>query len=206
MKLYHYSKEPFTELKISRLTKPRSKEEIDRIISFDKKVGREYGYLDHISFFFEPIPIDIGSLYKNIDHPIWKKDQILYEHVIHTLGMDFAFDLYETPQLIEFMDKNFKPEFNKPENEKQLIQYFKDEIVFMKKLGHHSSMGKSTQKLMDATSPFKGRTREFFLRTLALEKPEFLAKMYAPGVPHLFLYPKTPSLTLKEEPRQIVLF
>lgn len=81
MRLYHYSTEPLEDLRTRRVQGADPKE-IDIATFKAKRMGLPFPYHDHISFFFEPIPLEyIASTFPD-GHPFWKSGQVVYEHVI----------------------------------------------------------------------------------------------------------------------------
>ena len=70
MYLYHYSDKLFDRL----LTKRKQG------VTDDENKLEKYAYLDHISFFLEPIPLDIlPSIHKN-KHPFYVEGKELNEY------------------------------------------------------------------------------------------------------------------------------
>lgn len=201
MKLYHYAVKRYGSLLASRHALKNAPDKIAELEAKDKQLGRKFGYLDHVSFFFDPLPIDIGSLYEGVGHPLWKKGQVLYQHEVETLGMEFAFELYETPQLDALMQSDWTTDMS--ESDKKA--YFKKEFELLVRNGHYADMGRSTTALIGAVSPFLGKTREAYVKSLITNDKAVLARHYAPSVPHLMLYPKHYEIPLLGTPKRIIL-
>ena len=87
MKLYHYSTEQLSELQTRRIQGVDLKE-IDISAFKARRMGLPFPYQDHISFFFEPIPVEhIASTFAE-GHPFWKSGLELYEHVIDLTSIE----------------------------------------------------------------------------------------------------------------------
>ena len=102
MKLYHYSTERFLKIETRRL-QGIAEQEIKSAEDKASKMGLPLPYVDHVSFFLEPIPKDtIASIFKG-EHPFWKAGQTLYEHVVDTKTIDEKsfYRIVETPEILD---------------------------------------------------------------------------------------------------------
>lgn len=72
--LYHYSVEKYDNL-LTLIARGKEKE------GFDSDVNDPFSYNKSMSFFLEPIPRDLPSLYDN-KHHFWKEGVELYEYII----------------------------------------------------------------------------------------------------------------------------
>jgi len=207
MLLYHYSKEPRKFLMPSRYTKKRTPEQIAFIEKWSRDIGRDFGYLDHISFFFEPIPADLGTLYKRsgINHPNWYPKSMLYQHVIDTQDLMFAYEIVESPEQMAFIEKHWRKELSNTKNYDARIEYFKKEAAMKRTIDQLASLGNNSELLEKAAAPFVGNIRDAYQHTLATEDEQFLQNMYAPGVPHVLFYTPSKQLRLVEPAKLIVL-
>lgn len=205
MKLYHYAKEPYLTLRTSRQTVERSPEQVKKIEQFYREAGYEHSYLDHISFFFDPLPSDLGSLYdaEVDDHPLWFKGSRLWVHEIETLNLEFAFDVVESPEQMAFIEKFWEPEFAKDREGK--LDYLRREREMLRQIGYVRPMGKNSNELSKVLRPMLGKTREAYLHLLDHGESQDLLTMYAPTVPHLWLYPKRHEIILHTPPYPMVL-
>lgn len=205
MFLYHYSAEPREVLITSRKSVKRTPEKIAQVERVSKLRGMKYSYLDHISFFFEALPRDLGSLYKGIGHPLWKPGQVLYEHVIDTSDLIFAFDVVETPEKQDYMKRNWSDHLLRDDADDEYAQYFRRQNVLMQKLGYSVSMGKNNDKLEKVAFQFVGKARNAYIQSIQTSHPEDLKTLYAPGVPHAMIYPEGSEIELIEPANRIKL-
>ncbi len=102
MKLYHYSDKQYTEL-LTRRVQGADEKEIDIATFKAKRMGLPLPYHDHISFFFEPIPLDkIASVFP-YGHPFWKAGNEIYEHVIDLDSIDPTSVLRDLPKHLKVL-------------------------------------------------------------------------------------------------------
>ena len=205
MQLYHYATRPYRNLLVSRNTVVRSEEDIERIVKEEKRQGLKNSYLDHISFFIDPLPRDLGSLYQEINHKFWRKGQVLYEHIVETQRLCFAFELVETPFSLEFARNHWRDDFVEEGNRKQYDAYFREHAKALQREGLLVNMGFNNGRLENAVQPFIGKTRQAYIDALANDDPVVLANYYAPSVPHVLLYPAKDSLSVLTEPTKFTL-
>jgi hypothetical protein len=168
--IYHYSETLYHTL----LTRRRQGfKETNNIPEIN---GRSY--LDHISFFIEPIPLDIlPSLHHN-KHPFYQNNKSIYEYVISTEELSGCFyHLTESPEKTKLLyDKTITDEqyYEKIERVNEKLNYTGTDIVKLEKL----------------IEKFTGTTRAYFINVPKLPNYEELKTKYAPTVPHLMIYPK----------------
>ena len=208
MRLYHYAKEPYKSLLTSRYTIKRTAKQIEAMEKFNQSVGRKYGYLDHISFFFEPIPEDLGTMYLSEDiedHPVWFPGNKLWVHEVETLNLEFAFDVVETPFNRTYLDQHCDDRLAKQGNLAQKHEWLRQRDTELRLRGYSGEMGLSSAALTKAIRPFLGGTRTAYLNTLAVNPFEVLSSMYAPDVPHVMIYPKEKEIILISPPYPITL-
>lgn len=192
MKLYHYAKSPYPVLRVSRLTVARTQKEVKELEENDRKKGCKFSYLDHLSFYFDPLPRNLGSLYEDagIKHPVWVRGQVLYEHVIDTMGLEFGFDLVETPLDQQYMDRFWDDAFVEPGHEQAYYAYHRRNNELLDAHGYSVGMGYNTDLLEKAVAPFLGHTQDAYIQALQSQDKETLTELYAPAVPHVLVYPK----------------
>lgn len=207
MLLYHYGRKPFPFLMTSRHTVKRTAEQIKNMQEFNEKIGREHGFLDHVSFFFEPIPQDLGSLYASADitHKTWYPGAELYQHVVDTSSLYFGFEIVETKEQWEFMNKNWKTSFGSAKNFNDRIEYFKQETAYKRQLGHLCNIGNNSAVLDKAAKPYSNGIREAYLATIKNEEKDVLANYYAPNVPHVMLFTLEEKIKLISKPTKLIL-
>lgn len=196
MFLYHYSTESRTEL-LARIQSGRlSGSEILKAKQEAADYGRVGSYLEHISFFFEPIPQDIGTLYAKHNHPVWKKGMVLYEHVIDVSTLKFAFEIVETPLSQQYIDDNWRDEYMDDANEDKFISFCVKKARLLEKNGYVvKDTDYNSELLRDNSAPFIGKTRDFYLLSLKKSDPDNLSRQYATAVPHVMLYPENGKIT-----------
>jgi hypothetical protein len=194
MKLYHYSTEPFSQLKTVRYRKPPTKEEIDKatqIMNFRKEIGL---YFDHISFFFEPVPIkNMGYFFRNVKHDFWFKGNRIFEHVIDSSTINnFKFIIVETDEITKFNNSNW-PKNPTVENK---IKFFEERSKLREKL---NIIGSSNHELESFSSKYIGKLLYYYSKAYKTNEEEDMLK-YAASVPHLMLYPESGYINLIQPP------
>lgn len=192
MKLYHYAKTRHPVLLVSRLSVVRTASEIRREELEDRRKGLKFSYLDHISFYFDPLPRDLGRLYEDegIQHEVWRSGEVLYEHIIDTAGLEFGFDLVETPQDQAYLDRFWDDKLLEPTREADYYRFQQRRNELADSSGYSVGMGYNTAILEKVVSPFLGKTRAAYVDALKTQDKDTLSRLYAPAVPHLFIYPK----------------
>ena len=90
MILYHYSINKYETLKSLIAQRMPKKSQSN---------GDEFAYDRSLSFFLEPIPLDIAEIYFR-RHEFWKSGLELYQYQVHlnALSKNIAFVLTETPK------------------------------------------------------------------------------------------------------------
>lgn len=187
MKLFHYSKDLHEVLKTKRAI---GLSELEQAKLKDKTLKKYPGrhYFDHISFFFDPIPVDIiGDLY-GPDHPVWFNGNSLYEHEISINDPPFhiPFEVVESVNQIHALDI-FAVEHNWVDEDPILLNKWFEHIGREKiKWGE---WGDTLPKLILQIKKNKGITRQSFIN--AVERDDFNEnkRKYAASVPHLMVYP-----------------
>ena len=182
LNLYHYSIECYDRL----LTRTQqgivlSEAEQQRAEREMKRYFQTGLYNDSISFFFEPVPLDIlGALYGK-DHPVWKPGQSLFEYMVPIDSLPKGpYRFAETPVCQQYL---YDEAYSKlPDH-----VWFEERYLAQKKLGE---VGTDHRVLKQKAYSYQGKTRDFFIR--ATQRPEFddYRLKYAANVPHLMLYPE----------------
>lgn len=177
MKLYHYSPIELTELK-------------SKIAQGIKSAGDHgiKGYASSISFFLEPIPLDIAEILKH-EHDFWISGRELYQHEIDSndLPLNVDFILVETPDKTKLLYD--EQDWTKAEGNPELVKQYKQEIEDLEnKKGYR---GKGRMKLVHVCKPFTKGISKYYqdMYKLHCKYPEDnLIKKYAATVPHLMVY------------------
>ncbi len=192
MNLYHYSSQLLDVLKTKReqnVLTPKQIEEAERQAKIGKLVG---AYCDHISFFFERIPLDIQSAIYGNDHPVWFQGNKLYEYEVPVLGLpDFKYDIVETPKKTALY---YDESLTIPAYRRKLEALIKAE----------GYQGKGATELIKALKPLIGTTRECVAKANSYPNWEQIKNKYAANVPHVMIYP-TGGLVRFANVRQIII-
>lgn len=187
-RLYHYSSVRYPEL----LTKRQSGATADEIRKSEKqrdRLGLIGAYVDHISFFFDPIPSKtLADIFKN-DHHTWYKGNVLFEYVIDVSQFDpeLGYAVMESRRKTAFMDK-FVEEHNWVEDDPVLLaKYLKELNELSVKWGE---VGHSLDGLRQQMALNLGGTKQAYID--ASKRPDFEEgrQRYATNVPHVMVYPK----------------
>lgn len=168
--LYHYSTELFDILK-TREKQGLGKEE--KIPELNQR------YNKHISFFLEPIPLDILPDIHSNKHEFYVAGKEVYEYKIPTVNLGvMEYELVESPEKIKALyDTTLDDD-----------AYYKamDEISRANKYN-----GKNIKDLEALIERFEGTTRGYFIRIPSYPNYKEIKNKYAPCVPHFMIYPKT---------------
>lgn len=183
MKLYHYSTEPLKIL-LTRREQGVSDEQISEAETKAKKLGLPLPYIDHISFFLEPIPKEtIAGIFKN-QHPFWKAGAEIYEHVIDTASIpsQSQYMVVETPVIDKYTDQFDWSVTDLTVRSKYFIAMHKE----MKRLG---LLGAGIPKMVKQLTPYLGKTEGYYIKARMAKGADMTKTQYAAGVPHLMVYP-----------------
>lgn len=179
MLLYHYSNEEYKELGSLNYQKKAKKENgVDKIEN----------YSDHISFFLEPIPIDLPDILEG-KHNFWKSGQTLYEHIVDTnvFHPDIKYVIVETPEKTHLLYSI--QDWSKCEGNPELIKKYKSQIRKMEIRKGYS--GEGITSFVKAAKPLSHGIKGYYRNMVKLDKenPEDnLMDKYASCVPHVMMY------------------
>lgn len=187
MKLYHYSTSQFAELQSRRKSG----------LPIPEVVKTSDDYLDHISFFFDPIPSKILPEIFSKGHPFWFAGHRIYEHVIEVNELDdhIRFHVVESLNKTKLMDECVE-EWNWVDDNPQLLKQWNLLIDHMQlKWGE---VGETRTKLKEQIRKNVGYTQSCFI--LAGQRYDFQDgyNKYAANVPHLMLYPDSGIIVIRE--------
>lgn len=191
MNLYHYSTERFPFIK-TRREQGVSKEVLEEAEHKAKKMGLPLPYVDHVSFFLEPIPKEtIAAIFSN-KHPFWRAGQKLYEHVIDSDDIDEKsfYRIVETPEINKFTDQFDWAVKDLTARSKYFVEMNKE----MLRLGYS---GYGISKMVSKCQQFIGKTEGYYIRARTLDSDGHSATQYAAYVPHLMVYPKGGVIPIK---------
>lgn len=183
--LYHYSEQQLAKI----FTRRKQGGTPDDIVKLAESLANGIGdigcYLDHISFFLEPIPLDIlPKLFKG-EHPFYKSDRQLIEHVVRVnLKDDLKYSLQETPVIGTFSDR-WKWDDIDSDTRRIYLRKINKEMDRLK------LQGTNPNDMFEVIRPYIGRTRDYFIKARSSQWANDTATKYAGEVPHLMLYPKS---------------
>lgn len=198
--LFHYGANKYDRILTRAQSTKYSRAQILHGINRALEQGRVGSYLDHVSMFFEPIPRDLGTLYAKHHHPVWRKGQVLYEHVVDITDVKFAYEVVETPEAQKFIRENWRDEFLDDDKEDQYNDFSQRKMLYLEKHGlvvRHK--GLHAKSLSHTTAPYVGHIRDYYLQTLRTSSPVNLGVQYATAVPHVMMYPEGGIVTTIRE-------
>lgn len=176
MLLYHYSKQPHSEL-LTLLQQGITAERKLQLEQLSKERGSLYPYYDSISFFMEPMPMDVLGTVFSESHPVWVNGNVLYEHVVDTSTLDLKYWTVVEGKI----DDLLSPFWSDLPVVKKLHGKTKH---FIKRLFNEN--GISTDSLHRAILKYAGQLRPALFKT-----DRQYSKQYAADIPHLMVYPTT---------------
>jgi hypothetical protein len=192
MNIYHYDKNKYSELLTLELQNNLTKEEKIEWERRSKFRQEPYSYYQHISFFIDPIPSEIlGDFYPK-DHHSWAKGNQLWEYVVNIDDLNIkSWIIVESP--LKRIIEDFLPWI---ENDTYKQFYFKilNTARFL-----NNERGNDLESLKKQLPRFKGLTKDAYLKLK--DHPNFknMVHMYAPTVPHLFIYTDYPVTQFKTQ-------
>lgn len=200
MKLYHYSKDKYPVLKTKRLQGSLTKEEIKRAGANLSSTAFGKSYVDHISFFFDPVPlILLPKIFKG-QSKVWFKGNHLVEYTVETehFEKNIHYQVVESPEDINARDEVDDYKWDKEPGYSK--RYF--ERRNQRKIDTHE-VGNSLEELNKQIQLYQGRTEEFYLK--ASKRSDFDENIlkYAANVPHLMIYPSS-GIIKYESSRNVV--
>lgn len=193
--LYHYSTESFKELQCLQYQKE------GKVSAFSKEVLqlKEIPEYDrNISFFFEPLPLDILPALHQFQHPFYKVGKTVVEHTV-LLDPDLGkhkciYVVVESPEVValrDLFDKKYPGWYNKGDDDPTVVEYFRQKDKTLKDNNYH---GDNLNTLTAVSRKFIGTTRKAFKDCVKRKDYEDNKTKYAPNVPHLMLYPHAGKL------------
>lgn len=178
MYLYHYNLNRLKDIRSLKLQ--------------DKKSDVEWyeNYSSSVSFFFEPIPRDLPSIFEGKSKQ-WIAGSQLYEHVIDIddIEEDIKFHITETPEKTRLLF--YKQDWSKVKKGNGLRDKYLQEIEDMEnKKGYR---GEGLNDFVKAALPFKSGIRQYYIKAITLAQQEpLIYDLYAGTVPHVMLFPDNP--------------
>jgi len=192
--LYHYNTKPldclYTLRKQDELgIKKLDSETLNLKNSF---IYDKFPYIDHVSLFLDPIPLDLVRKHFT-KNKIYQSNTVIYEHQIEIQQLQTNLKYYmlvENPIGV-FMAEHFwiDADIVKP-------VYF-GVRKFLNLISNYN--GSNYTNLIKIISKFKGRTAKAFEDLVNSDRfTEDHKSMYAPTVPHLFIYPIDGKLSVSK--------
>lgn len=168
--LYHYSEALFDSLKT------REKQGLG---NQEKIPGLDANYNKHISFFIEPIPLDILPSIHHNEHPFYVAGKEVYEYRIPTINLGIMeYRLVESPE-------KTKARYDTSIDDDAYFELM-DKVNAANK--YNGDKINDLEKLIDK---FEGTTRNYFIKIPTYPDYEKMKTKYAPCVPHFMVYPKS---------------
>lgn len=186
MRLYHYNTKQLDFLQ-SLYGRGISKEDKTRLGDLATETEGPFAYTKNLSFFMEPIPIDLPKILHN-EHAFWSSGRVLFEHIIDT--KEFPHDVpYRLVESTEKTDLIFnKQNWELAEGNPELTALYKKQL---KDLEQELNLeGTGVSNLIRVASRYKG-IRKNYKEAYKIYKrfPEDrLIEKYAACVPHLMVY------------------
>lgn len=180
MLLYHYSKSPYTHFKTLAMQKNITNEEKKKALADMEEYHQPGPYYSHISFFFEPVPVDIiGGLFRGSGNEFWVTGNTIYEHIIDSKELgDFKYMIIETS-----VDREHRKSWSDTGDEKW---YFAEKYRLLVKCNY---IGSGNNAFERGALPLVGTTRQAYINTVKNPFDTNSLKKYAADVPHVMIYP-----------------
>lgn len=180
MILYHYNVNPLDDIRSLKLQNKTSAKEWSE------------NYSSSVSFFFEPIPLDLPSIFDGKSKQ-WISGSKLYEHLIDVddIEEDIKFHITETPDKTKLL--YYKQDWSKVKKGNGLRDKYLQEIEDMEiKKGYR---GQGLNNFVKVAQPFKKGIRQHYINASVLAKCEpLIYDLYAGTIPHVMMFPTKPIL------------
>jgi hypothetical protein len=183
LRLYHYADKPYTVLKTPEKLSGLNREDRSANMRDMATQHDPAPYHQHISFFLEPVPLDVVGRVFGSEHLFWYPGHQLYEHVVDLDRLPaFKYRLVETPLALQMY-------YSTPWEQltaEQVLAYF---AKLAQQQKHHGEIGEGVVQFKAAASGIVGHTREAFQMLPTRPNWDELQTKYAATVPHVLLYP-----------------
>ena len=184
MRLYHY-----TTLQVETLLS-------NARLNPGQFTGAKLKRAQSISFFFDPVPLDLIAGKYSDNHPAWKPGSTVYENevTVMDLPMPFSFEVVETPSLTKLADEQW--------NVLPAAEYRRREDAIHTK---EHTRGDGLVLLARNILKFRGGTRKAYQDLFARKdfKRRF-SNYYAATVPHVLLWPPDGEIAIFKTEMRIV--
>lgn len=179
IKLYHYSAKPHSELLTNSLR---------NVVSDHNVVSEDYD--DHLSFFMEPIPVDIAKQLNN-EFDKWKSGTVLFEHVIYLSNIKITkWEFASTPEGRAFYIENF--DISKRKSPGYIDEYLDKKAKFKK---DNNLIGISSRVLANKIPSYISDDK--MGTYIKINKKHGRVDQYASEIPHLLINTKSPVKVTK---------
>jgi len=188
--LYHYSAQPRKEILTREAQGNISKDKLADEESAAKFRSEKFIYSKHVSLTFDHLPLDIILKHFPSDHHTYKPGTTIYRHDIYIPDLeDMYWKVGESP-LSTFMGDYLWMK----------LDWYKKIFFKLRRTGRilNKEEGQGTQSMLKASARYSGTYRHYFQKLV--DRPDFqkMTGMYAPNVPHIFLYPPNGKLIPKK--------
>lgn len=179
--LYHYSVERYSELS-SLFSRNLEKE------GFESDKNDPFSYNKSISFFLEPIPLDLPKILEN-KHKFWKSGTKLYEYKISTSQLleETPYVLVESEEVVDLIYN--KQDWDKAKGNPELIKKYKQDIKDLElKLKYR---GTKITDFIKVSKKYSSGIKDRYKKLVELDKKypqDNLLDKYAATVPHVMIY------------------
>lgn len=172
MKIYHYSAGDYPTLQ----TLNKQKEGLPKAI-LPKDVSEEYG--NHISFFFDKVPLDIVGGIFGKHHKAWFSGSELIEYTVEVASIGtFHYEIVESPEKTKlYYDDSIS-----------IVEYHRQLRAMNIAKGY---VGGGPAEFIRAVKPLVNGTRKAYLEVPHRKNFKEIQGKYAATVPHVMLYPAT---------------
>lgn len=184
VKLYHYSASRHEVLK----TREKSSSHIDKEKLEKAKESMEEHrdpgtYFQHISFFFEPVPLDLVGKIFGKDHHFWFPGHEIYEHIVDVDHLPkFKYRIVESPIAVEMFYATDWGDLD----DSDALKYFRE---LAEKQKAHGEIGSNPSTFKATAHALVGSVRKAYEELPKRPNWEELKNKYAATVPHVMLYP-----------------
>lgn len=187
LRLYHYSDKLYPSLQTRRKSGLATREEIKKAETDAKQYSSPGPYVDHISFFFDPLPLDILPTLYAPEHQVWFKGNRLYEYMVDVEGLprDLTYHVVESVRKTAYRDRFIKTHNWVDDDPVLLSKYLKELKGLQLKWGE---LGRDWFMFKKKIRDHRGTTRDAYIKARQRDDFEEGRHRYASNVPHLMLY------------------
>lgn len=145
-------------------------------------------YDNNISFFTQPLPTQLGSLF-NGRNKHWVKGMVYYQHVVDVDGIpdNISYHLVESPQKTDLIIN--KQDWDKAEKDHSLQQEYLNQIRSMEIANGY--IGDTKSDMLNAIATIDKPLIDYYKQSIKYGLHEVF-ELYAALVPHLMLFPTKP--------------